>query len=345
MNSVPKTIDNEPQLEDLLSTPRQEVVDYLSSFEDDLLILGAGGKMGPTLAKMARNAFNQSNPDRKVIAVSRFSNSEAHGDLLQHGVETIQCDLMDRHALERLPYTPNIIYMAGKKFGSHANSADTWAMNSYLPGMIAERFDQSRIVAFSTGNVYPFVPIASGGCSEETALGPVGEYAQSCMAREKIFQYFSEKNKTEIVMLRLNYAVEMRYGVLHDVAMRVFQEAPIDLSMGHVNVLWQGDVNAYTLLAFQDCESPSTVLNMTGPETLSVRELAKQFGERFNNGPRFEGEESEAALLNNASKCIRQYGQPTVSVEQIIDWLVDWIQRGLPTWNKPTQYASRTGTF
>lgn len=343
--SFPKTIDTEQQLEDLLSTPRQEVVDYLSSFEDDLLILGAGGKMGPTLAKMARKAFNQSSPGRKVIAVSRFSNSEAHGDLLQHGVETIQCDLMNRHALERLPYTKNVIYMAGKKFGSHANAAETWAMNAYLPGMIAERFDQSRIVAFSTGNVYPFVAIDGGGCSEETPLDPVGEYAQSCAARERIFQYFSKKNNTKIVMLRLNYAVEMRYGVLLDIAMRVFQEAPIDLTMGHVNVIWQGDANAYALLAFQDCESPSNALNMTGPETLSVRELAQQFGERFKIEPHFEGEESGTALLNNASKCIRQHGKPTVSIEQIIDWLADWIQRGMTTWDKPTKYALRTGKF
>ncbi|MDP8243178.1 MAG: NAD-dependent epimerase/dehydratase family protein [Candidatus Hinthialibacter antarcticus] len=345
MTRLPKQIKNEAHLEELLSTPREELGAYFSKIEGDLLILGAGGKMGPTLAKMARNAFHLSNPDRKVIAVSRFSNSETHADLLHHGVETIQCDLLNRTSLERLPSAQNIIYMAGKKFGSHGNEADTWAMNAYLPGMVAERFDQSRIAAFSTGNVYPFVPVESGGCTEEAPLNPLGEYAQSCMARERVFEYFSQINQSEIVLLRLNYAVEMRYGVLLDIAMRVYQETPIDLSMGHVNVIWQGDANAYALLALQECQSPPSVLNLTGRKTLSVRVLAEQFGDRFHKQPCFEGEESCTALLSNASKCIRQYGEPTVSIEQMVDWLADWVRREMPTWNKPTKYSSRTGKF
>lgn len=345
MNGFPEQIENEAHLEALLSTPREELVDYFATLEGDILVLGAGGKMGPTLAKMARNALNRSNPSRKVIAVSRFGNSDAHRDLLDHGVETIQCDLMNQTALERLPSVKNVIYMPGKKFGSNGAEWETWAMNAYLPGLAAERFHQSRIAAFSTGNVYPFVPTDSGGCAEDHALGPVGEYAQSCMARERIFDYFSRERKTPVVCLRLNYAVEMRYGVLLDIAQRVYQEQPIDLSMGYVNVIWQGDANAYALLSLQDCQSPLAALNITGPQTLSVRELAQQFGGRFNKTPRFSGEESNTALLNNASKCIQQYGEPTVSLDRVIGWLVDWVERNMPLLNKPTSYEKRTGKF
>ncbi len=345
MSRLPVSIKDEAHLDDFLSTPREELVDYFSQLEGDVLVLGAGGKMGPTLAKMARNALNQANPSLKVIAASRFSNSDAHRDLLDHGVETIQCDLMNRTALERLPSCQNVIYMPGKKFGSDGAEWETWAMNAYLAGMAAERFDQSRIVAFSTGNVYPFVAVERGGCAEDHPPGPVGEYAQSCLARERMFEYFSRKNQTPVTLLRLNYAVEMRYGVLMDIAQKVAKNIPIDLTMGSVNVIWQGDANHYALMALQHCQAPAAPLNLTGLETLSVRKLAQQFGARFDKAPTFEGEEAATALLNDASKCMQHYGAPSVPVETVMGWTTDWVKRDMPTWNKPTGYQTRSGKF
>lgn len=345
MNCLPSSIENEAHLEDLLSTPRADLVEYFANLEGDILVLGAGGKMGPTLARMARRALDQAKAQNKVIAVSRFTNSDAHRILLEHGVETIQCDLMNRTALERLPSCQNVIYMTGRKFGSDGAEWETWAMNAYLAGMAAERFEHSRIVAFSTGNVYPFVPFNSGGCTEEHPLGPVGEYAQSCLARERIFEYFSRKNNTPVTLLRLNYAVEMRYGVLLEIAEKVNQGVSIDLTMGHVNVIWQGDASHYALMSLQACQAPAAPLNLTGTETLSVRSLAERFGERLKKKPVFDGEEAETALLNNAAKCMRQYGETTVSTETIMTWVADWVQREMPTWNKPTRFQTRSGKF
>ncbi|MBI1389768.1 MAG: epimerase [bacterium] len=345
MGNITKPIqrfNSEEELDDSLSTPTERVVECLRSLEGDLLILGAGGKMGPTLAIMARRALP---PERKVIAVSRFLKKEPQLSLLRHGVETISCDLMNRTALDRLPKPPNVIYMAGRKFGSHGREWDTWAMNVGLSSTIAERFYDSRIAAFSTGNVYPFVKPESGGSRECDPLGPVGEYAQSCLGRERIFEHASHERKTPCVLLRLNYACEARYGVLSDIARKVFAQEPIDLRMGYVNVIWQGDAAAYALCALTLCDAPPAVLNIAGPETLSVRTLAEEFGARMGLEPRFVHEEEPTALLNNAAKCVETFGPPGVGLETMLDWISNWLMDGKPVWNKATRYDARDGRF
>jgi len=301
--------------------------------------------MGPTLAKMARKAILKSGGRHRVIAVSRYSDKATRDNLESNGIDTLACDLLDRAAMDSLPNAPNVLFIAGQKFQTTNQEAKTWALNVYLPGMVAERFAQSRIVAFSTGNVYPFVPVASGGSTESDPPEPIGEYAQSCLGRERLFQYFSIKNNTPVTIIRLNYAVEMRYGVLLDIALKVRQGLPIDISMGHVNVIWQGDANAYALLAFQCCESPSAILNVTGSEILSVRALANEFAARFHTEPRFIGSESNTALLNDASRCFERFGPPKVSLDTVIDWVAHWVEHDQPILNKPTQYEQREGKF
>jgi nucleoside-diphosphate-sugar epimerase len=280
-----------------------------------------------------------------VIAVSRYSDKAIRDNLESSGIDTITCDLLDRASLDTLPDVPNVLFIAGQKFQTSSQEERTWALNVYLPGMVAERFDQSRMVVFSTGNVYPFVPIASGGSTESDFPEPIGEYAQSCLGRERLFQYFSIKNKTPVTIIRLNYAVEMRYGVLLDIALKVRQGLPIDLSMGHVNVIWQGDANAYALLAFQCCESPPAILNVTGPEILSVRALANEFATRFQTEPLFIGSESNTALLNDASRCFERFGPPKVSLDTVVEWIAQWVEHDQPILNKPTQYEQREGKF
>jgi nucleoside-diphosphate-sugar epimerase len=244
-----------------------------------------------------------------------------------------------------LPEARNVIFMAARKFGSTGDEPYTWAMNSYLPGRVAERFKDSRIVAFSSGNVYPLVAVTQGGATEETPPAPIGEYAQSALGRERIFQYFSERYGTPVTLLRLNYSVEMRYGVLLDIGLKVFERRPVDLSMGNVNVIWQGDANSVCLRSFPLCQSPPSILNLTGPETLSVRRIALEFGRIFGVEPVFLGEEAESALLNNAARCHQRFGYPAVSVQQIIEWTAQWIGMSAPTHNKPTHFETRDGRF
>ncbi|MBD3268205.1 NAD-dependent epimerase/dehydratase family protein, partial [bacterium] len=309
--TLPETIKNEEHLEALLSEPTSAVVEWASKLDGDILVLGAGGKMGPTLSKMAQKAIHQAGGSNQVIAVSRFSNPKAREDLQNNGVKTILCDIMDRASLESLPKTPYVMYMVGQKFQTTSQAEKTWALNVFLPGLVAEHFHESHIAAFSTGNVYPLVPVETGGSKETDELGPVGEYAQSCLGRERMFQYVSGMHGTRVTIIRLNYAVEMRYGVLLDIAQKVYNETPIDVSMGYFNVIWQGDANAYALLAFQLCQSPPQILNTTGPDILSIRSIAEKFGERFNKTPIFTGSEAETALLNNAEKSFNLFGQPT----------------------------------
>jgi nucleoside-diphosphate-sugar epimerase len=335
------TISTERELEDLLSSPSEADREALASLAGPLLILGVAGKMGPTLAARARRA----NPNLRVIGVSRFSSPGERERLERAGVETIAADLLSRAALESLPDAENVIFMAGRKFGSTGAEWLTWAMNVYLPGMVAERYAKSRIVAFSSGNVYPLVPLASGGASEDHPPAPVGEYAQSVLGRERILQHFSALHQTPMALLRLNYAIDLRYGVLLDIATKVFESRPVDLRMGHVNVIWQGDANSVALRALTHCSSPPLVLNLTGPETVPVRWLARQFGRRFGVEPLLEGEEGSTALLNNAAMCHRLFGYPTVSLEQMIDWLAAWVHAGGTTLNKPTHFETRDGRF
>jgi nucleoside-diphosphate-sugar epimerase len=332
-------------LEDIMTTPSQALIDDMKKLDGDILVLGVGGKMGPTLAKLAKRAIDEAGIEKKVIGVSRFSSGELREELESCGIETLAADLLNDEDLDKLPQVKNVIYMAGNKFGTKGNEHFTWAMNAYLPGRVAETFKNSRIVAFSTGNVYPLTSVLQGDCSEEQPVNPVGEYAQSCLGRERIFTHFSHKNETPLLLFRLNYAIDMRYGVLLEIAKQVFHEKPIDLSMGHVNVIWQGDANEYALRSLSLCSSPPKVLNITGPEKISVRWLATQFAQKFNKPVQFVNEESTTALLNNASQAHQLFGYPKVSLGQMIDWTADWIMNDGATHNKPSHFQERQGVY
>jgi nucleoside-diphosphate-sugar epimerase len=339
------TIATEQQLEELLAEPSDADAQAMAALDGDLLILGVGGKMGPSLARRARKACEQAGVAKRIVGVARFSSAGVREFLEGSGVETIAADLLDPEALAGLPDVANVIFMTGRKFGSTGSEHLTWAMNVFQPGMAAERFRGSRIVAFSSGNVYPLAPVLQGGSTESTTPGPVGEYAQSALGRERILEYFSMRHGTPMTILRLNYAIDLRYGVLLDVGQKVFERRPVNLEMGHANVIWQGDANSVCLRSFALCQSPPTILNLTGPQTISIRWLARRFGERFGIEPIFEGSESETALLNNAAHCHRLFGYPTVTVEQMIEWVADWIGLGGATLNKPTHFEARDGRF
>lgn len=338
-------IETEEQLEELLSRPSAADAEATRRLGGRLVLLGAGGKMGPSLALRALRASRQAGVPLEVVAVSRFSDPGVRQRLEDAGVRTIAADLLEPGVVESLPESPSVIYMAAKKFGSTGAEAYTWAINAYLPGKIAERYRHARIVAFSSGNIYPLVPVDSGGATEETPPGPIGEYAQSVLARERVFEYFSRRYATPVTLLRLNYAVELRYGVLVDIARKVYRREPVDLRMGYVNVIWQGDANSVCLRAFSICQSPPAILNVTGPGTLSVRQLALEFGQRFGIEPILIGEEEPTALLNNASRCHQLFGLPEVTVEQMIDWIASWIRAGGTLWDKPTHFEVRDGKF
>jgi nucleoside-diphosphate-sugar epimerase len=338
-------ITTEQQLDELMSSPSDADIEASQKLGGDLIILGAGGKMGPTLAIRAKRAAESAGSGARVIAVSRYSSADARRVLDGAGIETISADILNRDELARLPDAPNVIYMAGRKFGSTGAESMTWAMNAYLPAIVCEKYRGSRIVAFSSGNVYPFLPVTSGGATERTHPGPVGEYAQSVLARERMFEHFSIANGTPVVLLRLNYAVELRYGVLLDIGTKVFERKPVDLTMGSVNVIWQGDANSVALRSFPLASSPATYLNLTGPETLAVRHIAIRFGEHFGVEPVFIGAESTTALLNNAARCFHLFGYPTVSVDQMIEWTARWIGIGGGTLDKPTHFETRDGRF
>ena len=338
-------IKTETQLESYLSEPTDEVIAALAALDGDILILGVGGKMGPSLAKQAKRAIDRAGITKNVIGVSRFSTPDVQEDLQNAGIETITADLLSEKSLQDLPDTQNVILMAGRKFGSTSNESLTWAMNSYMPGRVAEKFRNSRLVVFSTGNVYPLTPISHGGATENSEVAPMGEYAQSCLSRERICTYFSSQFGTPMAILRLNYAIDLRYGILLDIAEKVYAEEPISLEMGNVNVVWQGDANAIALRAFAHCQSPPLILNVTGPETVSVRYLASCFGTLFNKSPRFEGEAAATALLSNASRCHQLFGYPRVSLGQMVEWVAEWVKIGGTTLRKPTHFEVRDGKF
>ena len=337
-------------LEEALSRPTPQVVEALSRLDGDLLILGVGGKMGPTLATMARRAVVEGGLDKRVIGVARFTDPEVRDKLEDAGVETVRADLMQEGALKDLADSDaasaaNVIYMVGMKFGTTGQEARTWAVNAYLPGRVAQHFQASRILVFSSGNVYPLAPVAGGGCTEDVPPAPVGEYAQSVLGRERIFEHIACQHGVPSVMFRLNYAVEMRYGVLLDVARKVWVGEPIDVSMGHANVIWQGDANAYALRALALAEVPPRVLNVTGPETVSIRWLAGAFGERFGRRPAFVGTEGDSALLSNAGRTFKLLGYPSVPLGRVIEWVAAWVIDGGPVLDKPTHFQVRDGRF
>lgn len=333
------------ELDKKLSTPSEELIGDITKIEGDILILGAGGKMGPSLAALAKNAVTESGVWKDVICVSRFSNKEYQEKLEEVGIKTIAADLMNEKKLQALPDVKNVIYMVGQKFGTSGKEFQSWALNSYLPGRVAEKFKDSSIVVFSTGNVYPLVDVMSGGADEDHQPEPVGEYAQSCLGRERVFEYFSRKNGTPILNFRLNYANDLRYGVLLEIAQAVQEHKPIDLRTGHANVIWQGDANEIAIRSLLKCSSPPVNLNVTGPETVSIRWLAEEFGKLLKNTPEFIHEEQPTALLSNASKCHRLFGYPSVSLRQIIEWTAEWIKHDGETINKPTHFQERKGKF
>jgi nucleoside-diphosphate-sugar epimerase len=339
-------IQNVADLEELLSRPRDADASAMAALQGDLLILGVGGKMGPSLARLARRASEKVGIRRRIVAVARFSNAELPKELAAEGIETISCDLLEPDALNRLPDILNVIFMAARKFGSSGAEHLTWAMNTFLPGLVAERYRNSRIVAFSTGNVYPLRSATEGGATEVTPAGPIGEYAQSALGRERMFEYGSSRYGTPVAILRLNYAVELRYGVLVDIGRAVFERRPVQLSMPHVNVIWQGDANSWCLRSFAHCQSPPFVLNITGPETLSVRELAAEFGKHFGIEPIFGPETNDpTSLLNHAGKANSLFGPPSVTPTEMIAWIAAWIREGGTMLNKPTHFQTRDGKF
>lgn len=337
-------IENEAQLETWLSEPTPEVVETLARLPGDIVLLGVAGKMGPTLARMAKRASDAAGVRRRVIGVARFSGG-GQAELEAHGVETVRCDLLNEDDVARLPDAANVIFMTGRKFGSTGDEPLTWAMNAYLPAVACRKYRRSRIVAFSTGNVYGLTPPARGGSRESDALEPAGEYAMSSVGRERMFAYFSRSLNIPLAIVRLNYACELRYGVLVDLAQRVARGEPIELSMGHFNVIWQGDANAMALRALDRVSTPPWIVNVTGPETLSVREVCRRFGELLQRPARLVGEESAAALLNNASIGLAQLGPPRVSADELIERVADWVARGGRSLDKPTHFESRDGKF
>ena len=343
--SLPTTIEDEARLEDLLARPSPADVAFARTLSGDVVVLGAGGKMGPSLARRVRRACEAAGGGGRVVAVSRFSEPGLAASLEEGGVEAVSCDLLDPDQVARLPRADNVLFLAGRKFGSTERPDLTWAHNAMVPMHVARRFAGARIVAFSTGNVYPLVPPSSRGSTEADATGPVGEYAQSCLARERVFEYFSREQGTPCVLFRLFYAVDLRYGTLVDIARRVLAGAAVDLGVARVNAIWQGDANSYALRALALCATPPIPLVVTGPEPVSVRAAAERFGALLGRRARFEGEEGPEALLGDPSRCVSLLGEPAVSLERLLAWIADWVARGGRSLGKPTKFERVDGRF
>ena len=343
--ALPPVVESEEQLEELLSRPSPADIALLRQLPGDVAVLGAGGKMGPSLARLVRRAADEAGVRRRVAAVSRFGDPAVVDALERAGVDAISCDLLDPLQVARLPAFENVLFLAGMKFGSSGRPDLTWALNTVVPANVAQRFSAARLVVFSTGNVYPLVAPATGGCRETDAPAPVGEYAQSCLGRERVFEHYSRERGLRALSFRLFYAVDLRYGVLVDVARKVFAGEPIDLTVGHANVIWQGDASSYALRSLALVESPPRVLNVTGPEVASVRELAERFSRRFGREPRFTGSEGPVALLGNSSVCRSLLGPPSVTLDRLFDWTAHWVESGGRFLGKPTKYERADGRF
>jgi nucleoside-diphosphate-sugar epimerase len=335
-------MDSVAELEDALSTPSAALVADLKRLKGDIVVLGAGGKLGPSLVRLALRAVAGG---KTITAVSRFGDKSSAADLAAAGARIVSVDITDEAALAGLPDTENVVFLVGSKFGSTGREADTWYTNAYLPGRVADRFKTSRIVALSTGNVYPFTPVGSGGPVETMPLGPVGEYAMSCLGRERVMSRFAQRNGTPLAIIRLNYAVEMRYGVLIDIARNVMSGTPVDVTMSAVNVIWQGYANSVILRSLLHAAPEPFVLNLTGAETLSVRQIAGDFGKLFGTEPKIAGTEAPNALLSNAAKCMELFGQPDVTLSELEGWTAEWLKKGLPLLGKPTGFQKRDGQF
>ncbi|MEY2429628.1 MAG: hypothetical protein QOJ40_2513 [Verrucomicrobiota bacterium] len=338
---MPLPIQTIEQLETLLSEPSDGLVETMKRVPGDIIFLGVGGKMGPTMARMAKRASDLAGTPRRIIGVSRFSSGAEEAGMNTHGIETIRCDLLDETAVRGLPEAPNVVYLAGVKFGSTGQEPLTWALNAFLPSVVCKRFLGSKIVALSTGNVYGLAPASGDGSLETDTLNPVGEYAMSCLGRERMFGYFSRALNLPVALVRLNYACELRYGVLVDLA----QKTTIDLGMGWFNTIWQADANAMTLQCLNHVSSPPFVINISGPEKISVRQTCEKFAAKLKRPVSFSGREADNALLSNAQKAFALFGKPRVSADELIDWIADWISRGGATLGKPTKFESRDGRF
>ena len=338
---LPSRFDGIEHLEDVMTAPSPALVATLRELPGDILILGVGGKMGPTLARLARRAA----PDKRVIGVARFSEPGLRAALEQHGVECIAADLLSREQLAALPEVPNVVFMAGRKFGSAGNESLTWAMNAYVPALVAERYARSRIVAFSTCCVYPFVDVNGPGAREDAPLTPPpGEYANSCVARERLLEHFSQALGTPGRLIRLSYAIDMRYGVLHDLARKLVARESIDLTMGYANVIWQGDANDWVLRALAHCTAPTRGLNVSGP-AVRIRDIATRLARQLGVAPVFTGAEAPTAWLMDTSEAVRVFGSPSVGMDTMLEWTAGWVSRGLPSLGKPTHYEARDGKY
>lgn len=343
--ALPKLIENEAALDELMTRPRAALIEFVKTLKGPLLVLGAGGKMGPTLAVLARRAIEAAGAKLDVLAVSRFSNPQSRRWLEERGVKTLSCDLLDPRKVKRLPDAYNIIYLAGFKFGTTDAPWNTWAINTLVPSNVAVRYPESRIVALSSGNIYGLSPVTKGGSVETDVLQPVGEYANACLARERLFEYYSRANNTPIALIRLNYAVEMRYGVLRDVAQKVWDGRPVDVTMGHLNCIWQGDANEYIIRALAETATPAAVLNLTGAPVLAVRDLAEQFSRLMKKPVQFTGQESPEALLSNPARICKKFGKCPTRLKNVLRWTAHWVQQGGATLNKPTHFESKDGKF
>jgi len=336
---------NSEELDEFLAEPSDALIDFIKRLEGDLIILGVAGKMGPTLARRAANAVQRAGVNKRIIGVARFSDPVVQTKLQTWGVETITCDLTDADAVRRLPQVPNVVFMAGRKFGTQGSEDLTWTMNALLPWNVAEHYRRSRIVAFSTGCVYPLRSIEEGGCVETDASAPVGEYSQSCLARERIFQYASRQFGTKVLLFRLNYAIDLRYGVLHDVAAQILDNKPVCDTVGYFNVIWQGDANDFALRSLAFADNPPVILNVTGPETALIRQVAVALAQQLNLPLRFTETFRNAAYLNNAGRLFDLMGYPSVPLERMIRWQAEWLRSGGATLGKPTHFETNDGKF
>ena len=342
---LPATLRTEAEIDALMARPYAELVDLMRRLPGDLAILGVAGKMGIALGAAAVAATRAAGVARRVYGVSRFSSDDAFDAVAQAGMTPLRCDLLDPRAVAELPRVPNVIFMAGRKFGTAGEEEQTWATNVLAPVRVCEHFNDSRIVAFSTGCVYPFVPVSEPGCTEATPPAPVGEYAQSCLGRERIFGYYARRNGTPVCLVRLNYALDLRYGVIHDIARAIWEGRPVDRRVPVFNALWQGDANNLALLALDSAASPAAILNVTGPEKLSVTAVAETLGQRLGKPVTFDGEPGTTAFLNDASRVLERYGNPRVPIARVIDWTAAWLRGGGRSYGKPTHFEVSNGTF
>lgn len=345
IKTYPEFFKNEEELEEAISRPTSELVKMMEKLKGDIIFLGVSGKMGISMAHMAKRACDLAGVTKRIIGVSRFSQPKNKDYLESLGIETISGDLIDQEFIKSLPNVENVIYLAGTKFGTQGNEPYTWIMNSFIPGLVVEQYKKSRIVALSTGCVYPLVNVDSGGSLESDPAMPVGEYAQSCLGRERLFQYGSMENKTPVSLIRLNYAVEMRYGVLVDIALKVKNNEPVDVTMGYANVIWQGDANAFILRSLMTCENPARILNITGLERISIKEVALKFGELMGKKVVITGREDNVALLSNSAQIVKEMGNPDVSVDNVIKWTANWVNSEQQVHGKPTHFEVKDGKY